>query len=148
MLHARTGKCAKEIEQLCKDVEVGNARLADCLAEQTLQLETEAGADSRVRTPTPRPWVGCGSRGSRISQGHRDQARGRGGGGCRLSRPSVLHGWTGGVRRLEPCLAPQSMTQTDFAGWLQMSQECRDEILQYKIDRNSNINKNVPLGGC
>lgn len=30
----------------------------------------------------------------------------------------------------------------------QVSDACGEEIMQYKIERNSNINKNVPLGEC
>lgn len=29
----------------------------------------------------------------------------------------------------------------------EISDDCREEVYQYKISRNKNINKNIPLGG-
>ncbi|GFR44890.1 hypothetical protein Agub_g6234 [Astrephomene gubernaculifera] len=69
------GKCAKEIEKYCDDVDEGEGKLADCISEQIDASESPEGSDD----------------------------------------------------------APD------------ISDECREEVFAYKVQRNSNINANVPL---
>mmetsp|Transcript_34914 Transcript_34914/g.77608 ORF Transcript_34914/g.77608 Transcript_34914/m.77608 type:complete len:994 (-) Transcript_34914:752-3733(-) len=69
------GKCAKEIEKLCDDVEEGESQLADCISDAIAQSESPEPGDDI---------------------------------------PDI-------------------------------SDDCREEVYQFKISRNTNINRNIPL---
>lgn len=53
-----------------------------------------------------------------------------------LTPPPTAARWT--------CSCPLPEVADD--GPVEMSDSCREEVYQYKIARNANINKNIPLG--
>ncbi len=44
----QTGKCAKEIEKYCEDVEEGEGKLADCMSDAITQSENPDNEDGKA----------------------------------------------------------------------------------------------------
>lgn len=116
----RAGKCAKEIEKYCDDIEEGEGKLADCISEQIASSEAPDTGDGEL--------PGCDA-------GH-----------TRWLLPvlACMCAWLPG--RLASCAQQVMAFAVCVADAPEVSDECREEAYQFKISRNSNINRNIPLG--
>lgn len=116
---ACVGKCEKEIEKYCKELEQGEGKLADCMSDIISEIENPEIGD-RKYTPAHKRTHTFSYTHARV---HAHVRRGSSHVCCVVGPCSVGTG--------DP---------------LEVSDDCREEVYQFKITRSKNINYNIPLG--
>ncbi len=120
------GNCVGEIKQFCGELKPGEGRLANCISDQIAESETADAADGARKSERRGPSKGT-------------PTAGQGGAGRGPRCRSVLSGTLQQRQHVPLPLASAAGTET-------VTDACREEVYQFKISRNSNINLNVPLG--
>jgi hypothetical protein len=142
-----TGACAAAISALCDGVDAGEGRLADCVGGAMQEADDDGNEDDGDKEEAGSGGAGKGRR-RLLSDGRVDEEdgddeskiRGRDGDGGGGSKEK------GGKEDGKK----EKAEEVDEAKWLEaakaVSDECREEVMKFRIDRNSNINLNIPLG--
>ncbi len=124
---ACAGACASDYKSFCKDVSQGEGRFAACLAKRVAQQK--AGNAVGERQAHGWRWRRCDCVLGAVPAARRARAA-----SCAGRLPAGLS-----------CRAPAPARLGPRAG-RKVTDKCLDELLQFKLDRSSNINKDVPLG--
>ena len=151
-----TGKCEAEIEKYCKDVDEGDGELADCISDAIAQSENpEMGDDGEQGSSffeggCAEGWAVPSQPGGVASAASAPGGPGRRAGG--FWQPCMCSSMCRCNALKAACATVHTECDQPFNFWAaddvpDISDACREEVYQYKISRNANINANIPLGG-